>query len=779
MKTFSLFSERIYLRRILLSVTLLSVLFVVVSSGAVYYNSQKTMLSVQNEANLKVLNQIQYNVDYMKLVMKQIASNAFFDSETVYLANTNSINWLELSEKLRKLNQILTSSPVLESLTVYNPNLDCYFSTNYTNNCKNDGSGGVISAYLAGHAFLPPKSKMIPIKSGDESNGRIERFLYFLYETLPGHNKPSILILSIKPEWLTDNLNNIHQVDSNYTSNLIVFDEKGIIEQSSKRLSADSSKLLKNIERFGKDKELKNDYFIENIGDKKSIVTFVNSQSNDWYIASVQDYDTVYRGTTKLKFIFFAFLLFFIGLSIFVSVWVARRLYKPVESMLKDLSGNDPAQIQSKDEFAIIRHRYSATLHSLKQLRSAQESQEHNMKAFYLRKWLLDSVGMKHEELACLFKSSSLESDERYAVAVLKIDDLRIFKSNAEQSLLLFAACNIAQEIAGDFFATAVAEMRGEQIVIVVRVNGDDWYENLQQRLREIQGVMMRYYRLSLTAGLDREAVMPDKVTASYTLAQDYANYRFVYGKGTLITHGMIADRLETVHLEPLTELEKKLADSLKVNDTNGIEHYLTEIECEILRMPYHHIVHAILHVVSVVVNTIHEINTNSVTQISLDAKRFYDVVLEQETLMETIRVLSSLLNETSAMRQQDKQSQTNALLADTIIEIVFNQLADQNLSITYVADILRLSVAQTNKIFKEKTGLAFHEYVHEMRLEKAKKLLEIDDRSVNEIMLTVGFGNQSYFFRLFKRKYGVTPREYRIKTLLGDRPNQDQDSSR
>ncbi|WP_308635319.1 helix-turn-helix domain-containing protein [Paenibacillus silvisoli] len=779
MKALTSWLNRTYFKQIALSVTLLSVISIIVSSGVLFYNSQKTILSVQKEANLKVLNQIQYNVDNTNQVLKQIASSSYFDSDTIYLANTTKIVWSELSSKLWKLNQILSSSPLLESITVYNPNLQCYFSTNYTNGCADDGTGGVISSFLAKQSFAPPKFKLIPLKSDQQNDSRIERFLYFLYVSLPGETRPSILILSVKPEWLTDNLHKVQNVDLVYTSNLMIFNQQGLILQSSPSPSADKALLLSKIEDFKHHKE--NNYFIDKLGGKRSIITFVSSQSNDWYIASVQDYSTVYQGTARLTYFFIMILLVFICLSILVSSWIARRLYKPVQSMLTDLSNSELPSIRSIDEFAIIRNRYTTALHSLEQLRSAQDSRDHNMKGFYLRKWLLDSTSLTEHELHRLFDQTKLNAaNPRFAVCVLKVDEYRDFKSKLsapEQSLLLFAACNIAQEIVGDFMPNVVTDMQGEHIVIVAQVNSNGWYEILHERLREIQSAIHRYYQISLSAALVHTASLPEQISASYTLAQDNANYRFVYGKGSLITHEMISNRLETVHLGPLTELEKKLSNSLKANDQNAIENHLSEIEYELSRLPYHHIVHAILHAVSVVVNTIREINTNSISQISLDTKRFYDVVLEQETLQDTIRAIGKLLNETSAMRQQDKQVQTNALLVETIKEIVESQLSDQNLSVALIADMLRISSAQTNKIFKEHMGLAIHEYLHEMRLEKAKALLEADNRSVNDIMLMAGFGNQSYFFRLFKKKYSVTPREYRLKVVLGDKPQQPIDT--
>ncbi|MCR5670332.1 MAG: response regulator [Butyrivibrio sp.] len=67
-------------------------------------------------------------------------------------------------------------------------------------------------------------------------------------------------------------------------------------------------------------------------------------------------------------------------------------------------------------------------------------------------------------------------------------------------------------------------------------------------------------------------------------------------------------------------------------------------------------------------------------------------------------------------------------------------------------------------KIFKRQTGMSFKNYVIEKRLSMAKRLLEETDDQIHDIALKVGYDNYSYFTRLFKKSYGLTPVEFRAK---------------
>ncbi|MDG0810747.1 helix-turn-helix transcriptional regulator [Cohnella rhizosphaerae] len=59
-------------------------------------------------------------------------------------------------------------------------------------------------------------------------------------------------------------------------------------------------------------------------------------------------------------------------------------------------------------------------------------------------------------------------------------------------------------------------------------------------------------------------------------------------------------------------------------------------------------------------------------------------------------------------------------------------------------------------------------DYINEVRLQNAVLLLETNNWQVNEISEKVGFSSQSYFFKLFKKRFGTTPKDYRIKKSMG-----------
>jgi AraC-like DNA-binding protein len=80
------------------------------------------------------------------------------------------------------------------------------------------------------------------------------------------------------------------------------------------------------------------------------------------------------------------------------------------------------------------------------------------------------------------------------------------------------------------------------------------------------------------------------------------------------------------------------------------------------------------------------------------------------------------------------------------------------------VAKELCVSYAWFRKAFKTYTGIAPHQYLLQLKIEKAKMLLFNRSKSIKEIAFSLNFDSAFYFSKLFKEKVGVSPKEYRKK---------------
>jgi AraC family transcriptional regulator len=88
----------------------------------------------------------------------------------------------------------------------------------------------------------------------------------------------------------------------------------------------------------------------------------------------------------------------------------------------------------------------------------------------------------------------------------------------------------------------------------------------------------------------------------------------------------------------------------------------------------------------------------------------------------------------------------------------LMNERLDGHLTIEVLARETGLSQAHFARAFKETMGLAPHRYLLNLRLERARRMLDSPDAMLADVALRTGFADQAHFSRLFKREFGVTP---------------------
>lgn len=109
-----------------------------------------------------------------------------------------------------------------------------------------------------------------------------------------------------------------------------------------------------------------------------------------------------------------------------------------------------------------------------------------------------------------------------------------------------------------------------------------------------------------------------------------------------------------------------------------------------------------------------------------------------------------------------DKEIASMTIHISQIKHVIMENYLSSDFSITLVADYFHVSIAYMSYLFKKKTNSNLSDYVWDLRLEKAKELLDTTTMSIDDISIAVGYLNSSSFRRKFKQATNIAPSQYR-----------------
>ncbi|CAG7644804.1 Arabinose operon regulatory protein [Paenibacillus solanacearum] len=111
-----------------------------------------------------------------------------------------------------------------------------------------------------------------------------------------------------------------------------------------------------------------------------------------------------------------------------------------------------------------------------------------------------------------------------------------------------------------------------------------------------------------------------------------------------------------------------------------------------------------------------------------------------------------------------DTQSSSHRLYTAVKMKQFIEEHAQTTFMIKDVAAHARLSVSRASHFFKESYGKTIMQYALEVRLSGAMERMKHTSMTIEQIADTCGFGSYTYFHRVFKKRYGMSPTSFRKK---------------
>lgn len=134
------------------------------------------------------------------------------------------------------------------------------------------------------------------------------------------------------------------------------------------------------------------------------------------------------------------------------------------------------------------------------------------------------------------------------------------------------------------------------------------------------------------------------------------------------------------------------------------------------------------------------------------------------------LRLFAILAEHHSQLVLKDKLEQTgysdNAYV-NLAIEYI-NKMYMQNIGVSDIADYIGITRSHLNHVFQKELTISIQKFLIDFRMHKSANLLVSTSMSVKEISNQVGYSDQLVFSKAFKKKFGMSPKTYRIDRSIG-----------
>lgn len=167
------------------------------------------------------------------------------------------------------------------------------------------------------------------------------------------------------------------------------------------------------------------------------------------------------------------------------------------------------------------------------------------------------------------------------------------------------------------------------------------------------------------------------------------------------------------------------------------------------------------------------QFSTQTIQQVAprltiLSQKQGFDSVLELLSILHDLSISRNMHTLSDATFSNAELSYNSRRIERTIEYM--NQSFQKSITLLEVSRLANMTEVSFSRFFKARTGITFMDSLLEIRLGHASRLLIDTTQSVAEVAYNCGFNNISNFNRLFKKKKGCTPKEFRENYSYGSR---------
>lgn len=559
------------------------------------------------------------------------------------------------------------------------------------------------------------------------------------------------------------------------SSTAMIIDHEGtIISHPDGNLINTNIRSVPYIRRIIEDKARKGD-FLDTYDGKKLLISFVKSDRLGWSFVGVSDYDGLTGPALLLQRFIIAITVVFALLGLVAAGVFTNLFYRPISRLIKKVRPypEDSLNADPIGEYELISRSFDSLENMVAGLQTKLNMHFPQTKKAMLLSMLSGEWGEDPEEDS-KWKQLGLRLDEgALRVCVIRLDQYHDFMKQygrRDALLLKYAISNITEEIVKERMQAETVEDAEDSLTVILSGKESELLCNAteaEQLSREIQRQIQHYLKLGVSIGIGVKVEHYDQIRHSYNTASQAANYRLLYGRGSVLSYENI-HRGENRSFEYPLQCERKIMDGLRSGDLPKLAGAFEEFTRHISEFTYDEILLSLHQLAILTLRTSIEMIDDPSEEWKMELQDVQNKLRWHDTIEEIRDWYVNLCSRIVEIRDQKSEGRM-ATQVKKMLELIEQQYGDAGLNVASIAKAVGLSTNHARKVFKDHTGQSLTNYINEFRFKKARELLADTDLPANRISEMVGFDNPSYFYVSFKKWIGKSPDHYRKTMRIGE----------
>ena len=489
--------------------------------------------------------------------------------------------------------------------------------------------------------------------------------------------------------------------------------------------------------------------YVTRIGSDKYMVHMKAAESIIGGYAFVMQYDYFWRELFSLRTICVIGVVLCIVVSMYLAYKSTKRVYRPIENMLEQLSDDTYYNKKEKNEFeffeSIVQSKNKKIYTLEKQLIEDEDIRKQHFARILLEGDITDAV----LEEGFLNREISLSVD-KFCVAAVDVKG----SQELEEELQRFVISNVIEELYG--FPIYVALMSKERYAIIFCLVQDMMKENVIRTLREGSTFFEKSGKILLSIGLGEVYEGVQGMRKSYKEAVKALRYKWLLGEGNIIEYANICQRKFDYNSGTETKIFRIIMDYIKGEEEEVADKLVTkiwelyDINAGVSMDTIECFKYEVLNVLNNVIMHIGAPEVNGTLLLRL---------MELPTVSTYKEQLARLFNDLHVWYRGNAKDDGVCSKVKSYVE---KNYSDPQLSVAEISREVNLTSSYLTKQFKDRYNISILDYIAQTRIKNAKVLLQDASLSVKQVSAMVGFMSDNVFIKTFKKWEGVTPKNYR-----------------